>query len=633
MCGITGFIARTPLVGLEEALAAIRHRGPDAAGRWHGEIAGWHVGLGHVRLSILDLSEAANQPFLSGDGRCVLVYNGEIYNFAALRAELSAAGHSFRTHSDTEVLLAAYREWGTDCLRRFEGMFAFALADLDRRRVLLARDPLGIKPLYYAYEPEAGRLAFGSEARALPPLLGRPLRPDPDLFAEFLLNGFLYEPATGLLGVSKIAPGCCAEFEMDSGRLVHGRFDDPLRAAARQDVDDLEPLLRESMQLQCVADVPLGLFFSGGTDSTALAVTAPRGLEALYVEYDDGRSASDSAYACQVSRHLNLPVSTIRHRPEDEGAEAILETFAQVARGTEEPISDYTYVASEAIAQHARERDFKVMLSGMGGDELFAGYPRHLLARYRRGARGARHLLALAGRLLASRPSWAKKSERLVRFVNDADFASAYTSLVGYFARDEVDALLGRRESSAAFRERLARVLAPAGSRSPLKQAMLLDRYGFLSHNLTVTDRSSMAHGVEVRVPLLTRDLAALGLALADWELIRGTRAKLPLKRLVERHLPSRLVHRPKVGFNPPLDEKIRVLGAGLIMDRLEKGPFADVASTDFARALVEAHFGGRVNNTYRIWQLLYFDEWLRGHRERPAQGMAAAAAGSLSTG
>lgn len=630
MCGITGSISRTPVRGLDDALTAIRHRGPDASGQWHGQAAGWHLGLGHVRLSILDLSEAANQPFLSGNGRCVIVYNGEIYNFSALRAELSSAGHAFRTHSDTEVLLNAYRQWGTDCLRRFEGMFAFALADLDRNRVLMARDPLGIKPLYYAHEPHEGRLVFGSEARALPALLGRPLRPDPDLFAEFLLNGFLYEPATGLLGISKIAPGCFAEFELESGKLVHSRFYDPLGASATAGANALEPLLRESMQLQCVADVPIGLFFSGGTDSTALAATAPRSLAALYVEYGEQESASDTRYALEVARQLELELSTIRHRPEDAGPGAILDAFARVARGTEEPISDYTYIASEAITEHARERGFKVMLSGMGGDELFAGYPRHLLARHRGVARGARGLLSLAGRLLASWPAWAKKSERLVRFVRETDFATAYTSLVGYFSADEVDALLGRRDSSSTFRERLAKLLEPTGHRSPLKQAMLLDRYGFLAHNLTVTDRSSMAHGVEVRVPLLTRDLAALGLALPDRDLIRGTRAKLPLKRVVESRLPPRLVHRPKVGFNPPLDGKIRALGAGLVNERLSNGPFAGVASVDFARTVVDAHFAGRANNTYKIWQMLYFDEWLRGHGDHAA-GAYAPAPGRIS--
>lgn len=623
MCGISGFISRSPESGLDEALAAIRHRGPDATGQWRGTVCGWQVGLGHVRLSILDLTEAANQPFVSDDGMCVLVYNGEIYNFAALRAELLTAGHAFRTHSDTEVLLHAYRQWGTDCLGRLEGMFAFVLLDRESDRMLLARDPLGIKPLYYAHDPHGGRLLFGSETRALEALLGRPLTPDPDLFAEFLLNGFLYEPATGLAGVSKIAPGCCAEFDLASGRLAHSRFHDPLRPFPADEPEVAERLLRESMALQCVADVPIGLFFSGGTDSTALAVTAPRSLDALYVEYGADAADSDTAYARDVSRHLGLALSTIRHRPEDDGPEAIFEAFARVARGTEEPISDYTYIASEAIARHARDRGFKVMLSGMGGDELFAGYPRHLLARHRTIARAARFPLSIAEPILAARPRLSKKAERLVRFVNEPDFARAYTSLVGYFSEDEVDALLGRRDAATSFHQRLSALLAPAADRSPLKQAMLLDRYGFLSHNLTVTDRASMAHGVEVRVPLMSRDLAALGLALPDSELARVSRTKLPLRRIIERRLPSRLVHRPKVGFNPPLDGKIRKLGADRVMERLCSGPFSGVASVDVARAIVKAHFAGQVNNTYKIWQMLYFNDWL----DRPRAGPQAAAA------
>ena len=207
MCGISGFVSRTPEAGLDSALEVIRHRGPDASGQWHHAADGWNVGLGHVRLSIIDLSEAANQPFLSADRRSVIVYNGEIYNFQELRAELCAAGRVFRTHSDTEVVLQAYKEWGTDCLQRFEGMFAFALFDLTCNRLLLARDSFGIKPLYYFHDVTAQRLLFGSELRALASLLGRPLDPDPNCFAEFLLNGFLYEPSTGFSDIRKIEPG------------------------------------------------------------------------------------------------------------------------------------------------------------------------------------------------------------------------------------------------------------------------------------------------------------------------------------------------------------------------------------------------------------------------------------------
>jgi asparagine synthase (glutamine-hydrolysing) len=616
VCGISGFVSRTPETGLDSALEAIRHRGPDASGQWHHAAAGWYVGLGHVRLSIIDLSEAANQPFVAGDHRNVIVYNGEIYNFEELRAELGRLGRNFRTHSDTEVVLQAYQEWGTDCLRRFEGMFAFALFDLTRNSLLLARDPFGIKPLYYFYDAAAQRLLFGSELRALASLLGRSPEPDPDCFAEFLLNGFLYEPSTGFLDIRKVEPGAFVEFEIASGVMNIKRFDDPFRPVDPANLLDLERLLTESMRLQCVADVPLGLFFSGGTDSTALAVTSPRPLEALYVEYGAAGGDTDLEYARDVSSQLSLQMQTVQHKPEAEGAAAILASFNRVARGTEEPISDYTYIASELIAQVARSRGFKVMLSGMGGDELFAGYPRHLLARYRSAARAGRALISAAASLLASRSRWSKKADRLARFVCEADFVRAYTSLVGYFSTAEVDALLERQGAAARFNDRLARLIAPAADRSPLKRAMLLDRFGFLSHNLTVTDRSSMAHGVEVRVPLICRELADLGLGMADQDLIRNTHAKWPLKQVVARHLPHGLVHRPKVGFNPPLDGKIQVLGPERINTFLTEGPIANVVDSRLSRFMVEAHFSGQSNNTYKLWQLLYFNEWLRSHSE-----------------
>lgn len=614
MCGISGFVSRTPEAGLAPALEAIRHRGPDASGQWHHAADGWNVGLGHVRLSIIDLSEAANQPFLSVDRESVLVYNGEIYNFQELRAELGAAGRVFRTHSDTEVVLQAYQEWGTDCLRRFEGMFAFALFDLTRNRLLLARDSFGIKPLYYFHDVMAQRLLFGSELRALASLLGRPLHPDPNCFAEFLLNGFLYEPSTGFSDIRKIEPGGFVELELQSGTLSTRQYYDPFRTLELTNSQQLEPLLAESMRIQCVADVPLGLFFSGGTDSTALAVTSPRSLQALYVEYGASKEYSDLDYAREVSKQLGMDMETVHHQPEAEGTEAIFDSFRRVARGTEEPISDYTYIASELIAQVARRKGFKVMLSGMGGDELFAGYPRHLLARYRSAARAGRAFLSVAATLLASRPRWAKKTDRLARFVCEADFVRAYTSLVGYFSASEVETMLGQPGAAARFYDRLARLVAPAGDRSPLKRAMLLDRFGFLSHNLTVTDRSSMAHGVEVRVPLICRDLAELGLGMTDRDLIWGARAKWPLKQVIARYLPDGLVNRPKVGFNPPLDGKIRALGAERITACLEGGPLASVVDTCLTRSLVDAHFTGQSNNAYRLWQLLYFNEWLRSH-------------------
>jgi len=615
LCGLSGFVAREPVTRLDDSLDSIRHRGPDASGHWQARIGDRAIGLGHVRLSILDLTDAANQPFRSSDGRCAVVYNGEIYNYAEIRTELSAMGHRFRTHSDTEVLIAAYRHWGIDSLRRFEGMFAFVLVDLDRKRLLMARDPLGIKPIYYARcGVDSTDLLFCSELRGLAALLGRSLEPDPTAFAEFLLNGFLYEPATGFRGVEKLEPGSYAELDLQSGRLTHARYFDPAPRSTGGHAEGLEAQVRESMRMQCVADVPVGLFFSGGVDSTTLALYAPRELDALYVDYGDDRGDSDRRYAMAVSQKLGLRLSTVQHRPEESGPEAILDSFRRVARGTEEPISDYTYIASEALARHARDSGFKVMLSGMGGDELFAGYPRYLLAHHRNAVRAVNPLLRLAAPLLSSSSRLEKKTDRLIRFASEPDLGRAYTSLVGYFSVDEVDSLLGTRGSTARFHARLTHLLEPVRNQTDLKKAMLLDRYGFLSHNLTVTDRSSMSQGVEIRVPLMSRDLANTGITMRDDELISGRGTKRPLKRLLAKHLPRALVHRPKVGFNPPLDGKIDMLGRSRILENLAAGPFSDVCDLSVARSMVDAHFEKRSNNTYRIWQLIYFNEWMRAH-------------------
>lgn len=623
MCGIVGYVDVGRALDLEAALAAIAHRGPDARGRWDEPAnPGPRVVFGHVRLSILDLSAAANQPFLSADGHWAIVFNGEIYNHAALRVRLAARGVVFRTRSDTEVLLAAVREWGLDCLGELDGMFAFVALDRAARRLYLGRDQFGIKPLYFVHDEYRGGFAFGSEIRALAALGAVVPEPDPAALAEFLLNGFLYEPATGIRGVRKLAPGECGVVDLASGRLSLRRYDDPLHPAA----GGVPELLQESLSLQCLADVPVGLFFSGGIDSTVLAAVAPHPLQALFVDYGStSAEPGDGGYAAAVAAALDMPVTTVRHEPEAGGPEAILAAFAAVAAGTEEPISDYTYLASAEIARAARDRGFKVMLSGMGGDELYAGYPRHRLARYAAAVRAVRPPLALAAPWLRRRERYAKKVDRLLGFAGEPEFGMAYTRLVGYFAPDEVCRMLGAAAAVTPYRARLAALLAPAAGLSPLKQAMFLDRYGFLAHNLTVTDRSSMAHAIEVRVPLMTPKLAAAALALPDAALLGARETKRPLRALLRERLPRALVDRPKVGFNPPLDGKIAALGAQRILTVLRAGRLREHLDLALPEALVHRHFAGAGNETYRLWQLLYLGYWLDAVAQRPATATVAA--------
>jgi asparagine synthase (glutamine-hydrolysing) len=616
VCGINGLVTIGELQGLENSLQVMKHRGPNASGVWRGDIGAFRIGLGHVRLSIIDLSDAANQPFVSADGQRVLVYNGEIYNYRALRDELRALGHSFSTESDTEVLFQAYAAWGIDCMRRFDGMFAFALLDKVRGELHVARDPLGIKPLYVWADGQR-RIAFASEIRGLRPLTAAPIEADPATYAEFLLNGWLYEPNTGYKGVQKLLPGEYRSIDLNSGDMRSTVYYDPLTRPAP--AQNFSTLLTESVALQRVADVKIGLFYSGGLDSSVLAA-ASGPLEGLFVDYSDGNAAEgDAAYARDIATALGLPLKTVHHDPVSDGPDAVLADFRSVARKTEELIADYTYSASSLLSADARAAGFTVMLSGMGGDELFAGYPRYTLARYRRLVHLLSPALKLGAFALRRRPSMEKKIERLLRFSEEGRFIRAYTSLIGYLSEKEVSSLLGRPDACEPFWAWSESVGARIKHLSPLKQAMYLDRFGFLAHNLMVTDKSSMEHSIEMRVPLMSNDLADLGFAMPDEQLLSHSGGKKPLRQLLASRLSAEQLNRPKVGFNPPLDGKVQVLGKERITDILRTGPIASVVDSAFACHIVDAHFNNLGNQTYKIWQLLYFNFWLEAAHDPQA--------------
>jgi asparagine synthase (glutamine-hydrolysing) len=608
MCGISGIIRTGRVSGLEESLIAMRHRGPDANGTWRGAVGKYNVGLGHLRLSIVDLSPSSNQPFISDDGLLILTFNGEIYNYRALREELRALGHRFKTESDTEVLLNSYAEWGVECVCRFDGMFAFAILDRERRQLYLARDPLGIKPLYVWTDNESS-VAFASEIRGLRPLANQAIEPDPATFAEFLLNGWLYEPNTGFRSVHKIMPGEFRTIDLDSGAMKSTIYYDPLsRPAPKSSFDEL---LADSVGLQRLADVNVGLFYSGGLDSSVLAA-ASDDLEGLFVDYSGETGPNDdSIYAKPIADCLGLQFRTIRHDAATDDPESIIADFQHVARGTEELISDYTYSASDLLSHNARAAGYKVMLSGMGGDELFAGYPRYILARYRKIVRSFLPAVRLTASAMHKYPSMEKRMERLLRFSADGRFIRAYTSLIGYFSEQEVSRLLGTTDACEQFWGWTETIGKKVKHLSPLKQAMYMDRFGFLSHNLMVTDKSSMANSIEMRVPLTSNALAELGFSLPDGRLLDYRGGKIPLRSLLRKRLSDDMVNRPKAGFNPPLDGKIAVLGYGRIADILTHGPISHVVDGVFSCDIVKAHFSGAGNQTYKIWQLLYFNFWL----------------------
>lgn len=613
MCGIVGLISNDGSRNFKSAVAAIAHRGPDFGSIEECTVAGQHISLGHRRLSILDLTSSANQPFSSDCGRYTLVFNGEIYNHVALRAALKSSGISTKTRSDTEVLLLGLVHRGREFLTQLNGMYAFAMLDKVRGKMLLARDPFGIKPLYLKVGVDR-QIAFASEVRAIAAISDERLEPDGDALAEFLLNGFIYEPSSGYSGVAKIPPGCAIEIDLASSSIEEFRFFDPLNI--EPPTASFESILFEQVELELEADVKTGLFFSGGVDSSVLAAAAPSEIQAMYVEYGQ-EGIGDAPYVDAMAQALNLTLHRVSHTEDVMTADAIVTEFDEVARGTEEPISDYTYIATRAISRYAREAGFKVMLSGMGGDELFAGYPRYVLARHWPTLSRVGPMASIFARQLDRSPRWNKRSARLASFLAADSFAEAYTSLVGYFSADEVAAMLGSRSGGQRFFQRMETLLSPVRHLSTLRQAMHLDRHGFLAHNLTVTDKASMAESIEVRVPLLTSRLAGFAASLQDSEMLRRANGKLPLRRFLESRSPTSLVNRPKVGFNPPLDGRINHLGRGLCLELICSATMKTLLDTSILTTMVNDHFDRKKNNTYRIWQMIYLSLWLKNSQNR----------------
>jgi asparagine synthase (glutamine-hydrolysing) len=617
MCGISGYMALVDKsVELDKSLLAIQHRGPDSSGKqtW-GADGSRYIGLGHVRLSILDLSITGYQPMVSCDEKLVMVFNGEIYNHQELRKRLP--GYVFVGHSDSEVLLEYYRRFGTSGLPDLRGMFTVAFYEADSGKLVLVRDQIGVKPLYYTQSDKG--FFFSSEIRGLRSFLGSTPRVDHDALFEFMSCGFVYEPHTGFENILKLPAGSYAVVQ-DGTVNLHQFFD--IEKESRQAAYS-DQLVAQSIKRQLESDVKLGVFYSGGLDSSVIAAYAQK--PSLFAQYEQNDvtlsgAENDEPYAEAIAERLKLDLRKVPLGFDHADPESILKSMRTVAAGTEELISDYTYFASAELSRVARSEGFKVMLSGMGGDEVFVGYPRYRLliggALFRSLGNAAQWggLRSILRRI----PSIAKKVDRFAHFYSEKEFALRYARLLGYFRQQELRDLLGDTEYDSrakSFVEKSNGFLKGFERDSPVIRAMILDFYGFLSHNLMVADKSSMSVGLELRVPLLDQDLYCgyLGALRNGREpVIFG---KQPLKKLLLSLLPRALVHRRKTGFNPPLDAKINMIGEMRILQILRLGFMASVLNLPAAEAIVRRHFANMENNSYKIWQLLYLSFWLDEHK------------------
>ena len=626
MCGILGCFGAFDTNALKSGLLALNHRGPDDSGLHVDKTAG--IGLGHTRLAVIDLSPLGRQPMLSGDGQVVLTFNSEIYNFKALRKELEAKGHVFRGHSDTEVLLNLYLDQGEAMLPRLNGIFAFALWDGRKGALLVARDGLGVKPLYYAESPQG--FAFASEIKALLPLLppGREL----DVASLHRYLGFLWCPGDGtpIRSVRKLQPG--EAIMVRQGRIVR-RWTWYLlpgfgvKAAASGERDWIAATashVRQAVHRQMVADVPVGAFLSGGLDSSAVVAFARElnpELRCFTIEVVGGQEAGatdDLPYARRVAEHLGVPLDVVTI---DAGRMA--QDLEGMVAQLDEPLADPAPLNVLYISRLARRQGIKVLLSGAGGDDLFTGYRRHYALRFEQWWRwlpgGVRAGLDKATARLDRRRAW---SRRLAKLFNGAAL-DGDASIANYllWAREADLFALYAPEVRAQLRAtRAAQPLvdflsaAPAGL-TRLERMLLLEQRFFLAdHNLIYTDKMSMAAGVETRVPLLDPDLVEFAARIPSKYKQRGGAGKWVLKQAMAPYLPRAAICRSKTGFGAPLRRWMRselreLLGDLLSAESLKRrGLFDPVA----VRRIIAADDAGRADASYTLLSLLCIEIWCR---------------------
>ena len=640
MCGIAGMVdwrAATSADALrsiaDAMIETVRHRGPDAGDVWVEAEGG--VALGQRRLAIIDLSPGGAQPMHSADRRFVITFNGEIYNYRDIRRELQAAGHSMRSDSDTEVLLEACALWGVEAaIERAIGMFAFALWDRKTRSLTLARDRLGIKPLYYAASPE--RILFASQLKAFRPAPHWKPTIDEDAVVGYLRHAYIAQPRTIYREAEKLAPGHILTLRGGStpspkcfwdlrGIAVAGqRRNDPV-PDPREAADQLDALLRDSVKLRMIADVPLGAFLSGGIDSSTVVALmqaqSTRAVKTFSIGFHE--SGYDEAQcAKQVAAHLGTDHTEFYVEPRHA-----LDVIPHLADWFDEPFADPsqipTYLVSELTRKHVT-----VALSGDGGDELFAGYNRYvwaerlaravnLVPRPLRGASAAA-LRALApqtwNRLFGFVPAaWrpalpGDKLHKITTLLDNPQPDAIYRRLVSQWERPEEVAAAGREPRGPMWDPTIARDFHDL-----VPRMQFLDMITYLPDDiLTKVDRATMAVGLEGRVPLLDHRVVAYSWSLPLEFKLRGGRSKWLLRQVLDRYVPRSLIDRPKMGFGVPIDAWLR----GPLREWAESllAP-ARLASDGFVRVepvrrAWREHLEGSRNWQYPLWTVLMLQAW-----------------------
>ena len=615
MCGIValassqGRLSEDLCVRMRDALS---HRGPDDQGVWRSSDGA--IVLGHRRLSIIDLSPGGHQPMSDAAAGCHVVFNGEIYNFQEIRDELTARGHAFRSASDTEVLIEAYRAWGTQCLSRLNGMFAFVLYDEVKRLLFAARDRAGEKPLFYTHAN--GRVAFGSELKALLIDAAVPRRVDPWALDYYLAFGHVPFDRCMLAGIQKLPAAHALAYDLDKNILrtwPYWTLPAPSGEPAAS-VDDLTAMLEQrlldSVRLRLIADVPVGVMLSGGLDSslvTAMAARVKPRIKTFTISFPGHGDYDEAPHAQMVAEHFGTDHVVLPIEP------ATVDLLPELARQYDEPLADSSMVPTSIVSRLIR-REATVALGGDGGDELFGGYPHHGWVQSQ--AQVQRFIPASArpwmrAAMAATLPVGLKGRNYLLGLSGDQHFSIAqFNQLFDPTTRRQLLGVNG--QDIGVTPEQFKASLADAEG-TPLQMATRVDFRGYLPDDILVkVDRASMMHGLEVRAPWLDHRLVEFAFTLPDELRATASERKILPRRLASRVLPAALDLTRKQGFSLPLDDWFAGSWGSFTREVL-----TDPEQRTFSRTVVDSLLAGQERgrgNMHRLFALTMFELWRRAY-------------------
>lgn len=634
MCGIAGWIGRgQESVSLGKMSRSIAHRGPEAEGFWEAQHSGWRLGLVHRRLRIVDLGQRSDQPMVRGAR--ALAFNGEIYNFRELRTELERGGHRFTTTSDTEVILAAYRQWGAECVERLDGMFAFALWDAERSELLLVRDRLGKKPLYFS--SRGCGFVFGSEIKAVLAALPGTPEMDAEALDDYLTYLYIPYPRTLFQGIRQVGPASWVRVRVAREGLhtSEGSYWDPLAGAkgagvgrsVQENVEELGERLESAVSSRMISDVPLGVLLSGGLDSSSITALMARASRAAVRSFSVG-FAGDPSYDEIPFAALAAERFGCEHEVLQAKASST-ESLAKIIWHFDQPFGNPTALLAYELAS-VTKRSVTVALAGDGGDELLGGYPRYVGAYASGWVRSLpqflrRRALPFLGGCIADDTTGRHQFRRMREFLEHANqpMIEMYLAWIGYFSQDEKRRMYTERLARAAGEhdagDFLRGLYRRAEGLETLNRLAYVDIRSFLCCNvLEYGDRMSMAHALELRAPFCDRRLVEFALRVPFAQKFRYGKTKWLLRRAMQPLLPEEVLKRGKLGFNPPVNAWLR--GGWKQMQEALLGPQGLAGRGLFRREelerLLAQQRGGQRDVSLKIWALMMLEIWFRLYQD-----------------